>query len=159
MDDKLVIDASVAAKWFLNDEGDADLAIDILMSLLAGVMELHAPRVFVYDVCALIAKARAGSKPRISRPDGIEAIRKFLGIDVKLFDLTEPGAIRSFELASDSSKTFKDMTYLHLAEHLDCKFCTADTKVTVSVPRTYPLHRIVLLSSLRTTPPTASPPP
>ncbi len=36
---KMVIDSSVAAKWFLKDEVDTDLADDLLLSLLAGEIE------------------------------------------------------------------------------------------------------------------------
>lgn len=50
--ERLVIDASVAAKWFLKDviERDIDLADDILLACLADEVELHAPQILPYDL-------------------------------------------------------------------------------------------------------------
>ncbi len=43
MADRLVIDASVAAKGFLDDEQDVDLAEEILLEFLAGTIEFQRP--------------------------------------------------------------------------------------------------------------------
>ena len=45
MPERMVIDASVTAKWFLKDplETDTDLADEILIAMLAEDVELHAP--------------------------------------------------------------------------------------------------------------------
>ena len=45
MPDRLVIDASVVAKWFLSDEADKDAADKLLLLLLADEIEMSAPRV------------------------------------------------------------------------------------------------------------------
>jgi hypothetical protein len=46
MADRLVMDASVAAKWFLDDEHDVDLAEEILLEFLAraGACRNESPR-------------------------------------------------------------------------------------------------------------------
>ena len=56
MPNRLVIDTSVAVKWFLKDpiEDDTDLADDILVALLADDLELHAPRIFTYEVSGVV---------------------------------------------------------------------------------------------------------
>ena len=41
------------------------------------------------------------------------------------------------------------MTYLHLAERLDCKLCTADERAARSTDSRFPSDRIVLLSELK----------
>jgi predicted nucleic acid-binding protein len=45
--ERMVVDATVVGKWFLKDalETDTDVADEILIALLAGDLELHAPRI------------------------------------------------------------------------------------------------------------------
>jgi predicted nucleic acid-binding protein len=59
MAERFVIDASVAAKWFLKDsfEDHVELAEEVLIDALAGGVELHAPRLMSYEVCRLLWKA------------------------------------------------------------------------------------------------------
>jgi predicted nucleic acid-binding protein len=153
MAEKLVVDASVAAKWFLNDEKDVDLAEDILANFLAGDLELHAPRVFRYEVCSLIAKAcasRSSGVPRITKADGTEAVKTLFQLGIQFKELVEEAAVSALERCVDCSKTFKDMSYLHLAEEIDCKFCTADGRVKEGVPPSFPKDRVLILSECRT---------
>ncbi|QEH31972.1 hypothetical protein OJF2_04390 [Aquisphaera giovannonii] len=153
MADRLVIDASVAAKWFLDDEQDVDLAEEILLRFLQGSLELRAPRVFRYEVCALLAKA-CGSKTasgnrRLSKDDGQQAVKQLFQLGIPLSDETEAAAAATLEKCISFSKTFKDMSYLHLAIELDCLFCTADGRIRDSVPPAFPTSRVLLLSDLR----------
>jgi predicted nucleic acid-binding protein len=152
MADKLVIDASVAAKWFLDDESDVDLAEEILLAFLAGTLELHAPHNFTYEVCGLVSKASRRRPQRISKDDAIEAVRKLFQLAIKITDTTEQECITVMGVSADFSKTFYDMLYLNLAELLDCEWCTADDKVGQSSPATFPAKRVLLLSSRRTLP-------
>ncbi|WP_165227395.1 type II toxin-antitoxin system VapC family toxin [Aquisphaera insulae] len=153
MADRLVIDASVAAKWFLDDELDVDLAEEILLRFLQGSLDLHAPRIFRYEVRALLAKAcgsrKASGERRLSKEDGEEAVKKLFKLDIPLSDETEDGAASTLDMCVSFSKTFKDMSYLRLAIDLDCRFCTSDRRVRESVPATFPTDRVVLLSELR----------
>src|SRR4051794_11768963 len=116
MADKLVIDASVAAKWFLDDETDVDVAEDLLARFLAGDIELHAPRVFRYEVCALLAKAcgsrTASGDRRLTKSEGMEAVKDLFQIDIQFMELAEPAAVATLGMCVDYSKTFKDMSYL-----------------------------------------------
>jgi predicted nucleic acid-binding protein len=149
MADKLVVDASVAAKWFLDDEDDVDLAEDILAKFLADDLELHAPHVFCYEVCRLIAKACASRRsgvPRIAKADATEAVKTLFELDIQFKELVEEAAVAVLERSVDRSKTFKDMTYLYLAEEIDCKFCTADARVKEAVPPSFPKDRVLILS-------------
>ncbi len=68
MADRYVIDASVAAKWFLKDsfEDHVDLAEGILVDVLAGDIVLHAPRLMTYEVSRLLWKASGVSSNRVS---------------------------------------------------------------------------------------------
>jgi predicted nucleic acid-binding protein len=56
---KLVLDASVALKWFFGarpDERDANAASEILKAYAAGLHELLAPPHFQAEVCSVLAR-------------------------------------------------------------------------------------------------------
>jgi len=151
-----VIDASVAAKWFLKDaaEQDVDLAEHILAAFEAGYTELHAPRIFTYEVANLLAKACGTRGPVTRRPRKLkaEALRDLEVLFALPIGLPEPTcaeAQSALEGAVTWSKTLYDMAYLWLAEELDCQWCTVDDKVLVSSPALFPKERVLLLSSLR----------
>ena len=57
----LVIDASVALKWFLRDrpdEADADAALALLQAYARGEVALLQPPHFLAEVCAVLARTR-----------------------------------------------------------------------------------------------------
>ena len=56
----LVVDASVALKWFLqsrDNEADCDLALSILYGVADGQIQLIQPPHFIAEVAAELAKA------------------------------------------------------------------------------------------------------
>jgi predicted nucleic acid-binding protein len=156
MAERMVIDASVAAKWFLKDgvEQDVDLAEDILAALLAGDVELHAPRIFTYEVANLLAKA-CGARdpitrlPRKQQADALRDLEDLFSLPITIPAPTSDEAKSALEGAVRWSKTLYDMTYLLLAEELDCQWCTADDKILEALLATFPRQRVLLLSSLR----------
>jgi predicted nucleic acid-binding protein len=57
----VVVDASVAIKWFLAfrpDEGDADKALELLQRAAAGRLKLHQPPHFLAEVAAVLAREK-----------------------------------------------------------------------------------------------------
>jgi predicted nucleic acid-binding protein len=58
MPDRLVIDASVVAKWFLSDEADKDAADKLLLLLLADEIEMSAPRVLLNNDMTYVGLAQ-----------------------------------------------------------------------------------------------------
>jgi predicted nucleic acid-binding protein len=150
MADKLVIDASVAAKWFLNDEHDVDLAVKILAEFLAGTIELHAPQNFTNEVCGLVSRASRQVPQRISKDDAVEAVRELFRLDIQIAETNEQECVNAMNMSIDFSKTFYDMLYVNLAELLDCQWCTSDDKVRKSSPAAFPTTRVLPLSRRRT---------
>lgn len=155
MTERLVIDASVAAKWFLKDalEADVDLAEDILLALLAGDIELHAPRLISYEVCGLLAKACAhrgrGRASRLTKEKAVVCVREFFGLPIQIAEATAEEGMEALEMAVNYAKGHYDMTYIRLADKLDSKWCTADGKILQAVPGGFPSHRVLILSTLR----------
>ena len=157
MADRLVVDASVVAKWFLKDklEADVDLADGLLVALLAGDVDLHAPKTLRYEICGLLTKAcrvRVSStgKPRLSKIDAVEHVRDFLALPLQFHEPAAEEEVASVELAVDHARSYYDMTYLRLAMILGCKCCVADQRVLGGVGPTFPRQHVVTLAQLQT---------
>jgi len=79
----LVVDASVAVKWFLlskPDEDHADLALHILEQSVLGSVELVQPPHFFAEVAAVLARL----KPDVAEDDLFD----LLNIDHRIFDIS-----------------------------------------------------------------------
>ena len=147
---RFVVDASVAAKWLLEkDEPDVELAAQRHHMSVAGEVELHAPSVFSYEVGHLLVAATRRQPPRLQGDEAVECIRKLFSLPIRIHPPCEEEAAAAMTMAVRFFKSFYDMTYLHLAEKLDCKLCTADERAATSTDPDFPSHRIVLLSQLR----------
>lgn len=59
----LVLDASVALKWFFrsDDEVDADAALEILDALSAGAVQIYQPPHFVAEMAAVLAREKSAA--------------------------------------------------------------------------------------------------
>ena len=155
MVDRFVLDASVAAKWFLRDplEDHLEAASRVLLDLLDRTIELHAPRILSYEVGRLLWKAcmtPAARSVETTRLDA-EAARGFLET---LFDLplrfasaTVAEATGTLERSLRFRKNYYDMAYLGLAEKLDCRVLTADEKVVRSAPPDFPRERFLMVAN------------
>ncbi len=156
MAERYVVDASVAAKWFLKDsfEDHVDLAEEVLIDGLAGDIELHAPRIMSYEVCRLLWKAcltpSADKKSkRLDKDTACSCIETFFDLPVAPAEATAQEAIDSLGLGVQFWKNFYDMTYLRLAETLRCRVLTADEKLLRGVSPDFPLARFVPLTEYR----------
>ena len=151
-----VVDASVAAKWFLKDsfEDHVDLAEEVLVDFLAGDIELHAPRLMSYEVCRLLWKAciAEGAEQRSKRLDketALDCVETLFDLPLVFAEVSVQEAAESVDRGARYQKNFYDMTYLRLAEELKCRVVTADEKLLRSVPPDFPLARFVLLTDYR----------
>src|SRR5208283_1812193 len=106
MADQFVVDASVVAKWFLKDEleADVDLADGLLVALLAGDVDLHAPKTLRYEICGLLTKAcrvrvPSTGKPRLNKIDAVEHMRDFFALPVQFHEAEAEEEVASVELA------------------------------------------------------------
>jgi predicted nucleic acid-binding protein len=145
---QIVVDASVAAKWFLTDasEADTDLAEEVLLAILAGDLEAHGPGIFEHEVCGLLTKAIGSG--RLTKDVATDCATAFFEIPITAHPETEDQKLVAMELAADHSKTFYDMTYVRLANELACRWCTADRKFLKAVPVGLTAH-VEPLDSLR----------
>lgn len=114
---RVVVDASAALKWVLEEEGSPD-ALELL-----GRDVLHAPDFLLLEVANVLrTKVRRGA---LSRSDADAAFRTLAAVPMALTPLAELiRPARSLAFALDL--TVYDAVYAALAQQLDCPLATAD---------------------------------
>ena len=130
-----VIDASVAVKWYLPDEHDADLAVAILADFREGRTALVAPGHFRYEVPSAIRNALRTN--RLTPSEGGRAIAAFFAAQVPTVDdnaLIEAG----YDQARRFGCSLYDGLYLALAENIGCPFIHADRRLRNTLGTRFP---------------------
>lgn len=130
-----VVDASVAAKWFLPDEPDVTAAVTVLADFRAGRTALVTPGHLRYEVPSAI---RAGYRTkRLTLEGSRAAISRFLSLQVPTIDdasMIEAGYEHSLRFGC----SLYDGVYLALAESLDCPFVFADRRLRNGLGEEFP---------------------
>ena len=117
----LVVDASVAAKWLVEEEHT-----DAALSLLHPHHQLHAPDFFLLEmdnvICTWLRRhliaSRLGGEMRT-------ALRR---ISVGLHPFVE-SLDSAYAIAADTGRSVYDALYVALAISLDCRVVTADRRL------------------------------
>ena len=124
----LVVDASVAVKWYLPDEDDADKSGALLGQFRQGEIELVAPEQIRYEVASAITVATRGRAPRLTLEQGRRAIEEFLALGL---ETVRGGRIvrLAYGLAHEHDCAFYDALYLALAQELGVPLITADGRL------------------------------
>lgn len=127
----LVIDASVAVKWVVEEEGTQQALA------LRGQTKLIAPELWVAE-CANILWKKIQRK-ELSQKEGLLAARLIQGADVELFPMRSllDAATR---MATELEHPAYDCIYLALAEDNDCQFVTTDERFLRKLGQTRWLH-------------------
>lgn len=114
---RVVVDASAALKWVLEEEGSPD-ALELL-----GRDVLHAPDFLLLEVANVLwAKARRGALARSEADAAFQALAAVPLVLTPLAELTRPARTLAFAL----DLTVYDAVYAALAQQLDCPLATAD---------------------------------
>jgi predicted nucleic acid-binding protein len=134
----VVVDASVAAKWFLPENGEAlmDQAAALLDQYDRREIQFVVPDLFYVEIASAIWKAvRVG---RVSRAFGDQALvlltqREFATIpSLKLLD----GA---FQIAAEYGRTVYESLYVALAVQTKSQLITADERLANSLAAHFPV--------------------
>jgi len=137
----VVVDASVAAKWFLPED-----AVEQAQRLLDGRHMLLAPDLLWTELANVAWKyARKGVLTRI------EAER--LVIQALMFPVEthpcQPLLLDAMRLAIEHDRTVYDCLYIALAVRESATFVTEDAKLVRALAGSMSSHRIMLLTDLR----------
>jgi predicted nucleic acid-binding protein len=122
-----VVDASVAAKWYLRDEPDVDRALLLLMRFGRGKSRLVAPEAIRLEVASFITVATRGREPRLTPAQGRAALDALSVLRIET--VASHALIRpAYELVLRY-----DAVYLALAQHLGLPFITADRRLYLKI--------------------------
>ena len=136
-----VVDASIAAKWFLN-ESHSDEACLVLHS----GHELHAPDFFLLEMDNLLAKhVRRGSIASKDAADIRDALRRF---DISYHSFA-PLLDDTYELADAIRQSPYDCLYVVLAVLLNGRLVTADRRLCQVLARTRLAEHVLWVEELR----------
>ena len=134
----VVVDVSVAVKWFLPENGEALVAeaAALLDRYDRKEIQFVVPDLFYVEIASAIWKAvRVG---RVSRAFGDQALvlltqREFTTVpSMKLLD----GA---FQIAADYGRTFYDSLYVALAVQIESQLITADERLAHALASHFPV--------------------
>jgi predicted nucleic acid-binding protein len=126
--DALVVDASVAAKWHLQDEDHVEQATLLLERFGRGELELLAPTQIRYEVPSTFTAATLGQNSRLAAPQARAAIEEFLELAITVVD-DDQLVLSAFDLTQQSNCALYDALYVALSQRLDIPFITADNRL------------------------------
>lgn len=116
----LVLDASVASKWF-NFEELSERAVEFKEVFVEGELQLAAPMHILYEVGNSIWK-----NPQLADRDAGDAIVSLTRLGLELLEPTMKRSACAMEIARTKRTTFYDAAYLQAAEELNRALLTAD---------------------------------
>jgi predicted nucleic acid-binding protein len=134
-----VLDASVAAKWFLPAGGEPlrEEALALLERFAAGRTALRVPGLFWAEFGNILWKACR--QERMTRKAAEEAIAALRGVRIA----TTPSAdllAESFALAAATGRTVYDCMYVALAVGSGSPLITADEKLANALAARFPVR-------------------
>lgn len=135
----LVLDASVAVKWFIEEE-DTDKALLIRKRYIERALELIAPDLVIYEIVNAMAEYSGMSDRHLE-----ENIQSLFGLEL---DFVAPSSDLIAKIASSARKlriSTYDSSYLSMADYMGTYVVTADRELH---RRTKGLKRTLLLSEL-----------
>jgi predicted nucleic acid-binding protein len=126
---EIVLDASVAVKWFSEEEW-TDLAVGLRNEHLAGRLVLVAPDLLIYEVSNALRH-----NPGFAAADVQSAVRDLFDLGLDLVPPSEEIFERAAALAFKHKITIYDACYLALAELMGLEFVTGDGKLYRRIKR------------------------
>jgi len=123
---RFVVDASVATKWYLRDEEYMDKAASLLLDFAQGKNYLLAPSFIQYELANAINVARR--RGRLADEVARESAEDFFSLGLHLADGSDL-ILSAFDFSSQLGIALYDALYLTLAENLSLPFITADKEL------------------------------
>jgi predicted nucleic acid-binding protein len=135
----LVLDASTAAKWFL-DEEDSDRALRVRDAHIDGSIKLTAPDLIVYEIANAL-----NYNSKVSDAQLAAQVQDFSDYDLDLVPPSAEYATRTVKIARELSVSVYDASYIALSDIIATNLITADKKLhqrIVKKRQSYLLHEM-----------------
>lgn len=120
---ELVIDASVAVKWFIKEDGDIK-AKRLLRSVKSGLLSPYVPQIFFFEVGNIISLHTELTLSTVNR-----FLESLFSLGLKTENVTRGYLGRVTEVSRHYNITAYDAAYVALAQLLGLTFLTADQKL------------------------------
>lgn len=137
MNRKVVIDASVSASWFLQDEFNQKTDA-LLKEIIHGRIALFQPVLWKYEVVNVLRTAILHK--RIAKDKARLAVSTINSIKVEYLLPGNEDMISLMKIADENSLTAYDASYLHVAETISGELFTSD-KDLLKLKNKYPFIR------------------
>jgi predicted nucleic acid-binding protein len=140
----LVLDASVAAKWFLPRAGEplVDEALALLRRHADGEIELIVPDLFWAEFGNILWKAvRMGRLLQKSATGALTDMRRYGLLTVSGFDLADD----ALAIALSTGRTVHDAMYVALAVQRQASVVTADERLVNALATHWPVKWLGIL--------------
>jgi predicted nucleic acid-binding protein len=129
---RAVLDASVALKWYLADEGDGQKAIGLLDDYVGRRLEIIVPSLLAYELTnGLVIAQRKG---RIEEEMIQKAVEGFIDLEIAVRSLAEFYP-RVLHYCMTYHRSVYDASYLALAEAEGIALITADERLYNAVKK------------------------
>ncbi len=130
----VVVDASVAVKWF-NAEEFSDQAVALRDDHVSGEIVLAAPTLLVWEVCNALRHSQEIGSGEVRR-----AFSDLLDIQVVLWGPDPDWAVGAVDEAFERGITLYDSSYLALASYLRAPLYSADERLLSKVDEDWARH-------------------
>lgn len=127
----VIVDTSVAIKWFFDEEGSRE-ARTLLREEVLG-----APDLLHYEFCNFLA-----CRDFVSEQESSRFLDQLYALPVQMFLLPQKGFQRAVGLAKRFRISFYDASFVALAESLETRLVTADKKLALKVKPLSFIHLI-----------------
>jgi predicted nucleic acid-binding protein len=149
---QVVVDSSVAIKWFATEVQTPD-ALQFLAAWKGRQIECSVPDLVFAELANILWKKR-----RQGTMTEVEAAIHLQAFLVMPFDITPTRYLteEALQIAMKYDRTAYDSTYLALAKRLNCPFVTADDRLVNAVAPH--ISNVIKLSNWKASPPTSASP-
>lgn len=141
----VVVDASVALKWFLKNEKDRDKARLLLRQFADGKIKFIMPTLWLYEIANAFKSTI--SQKMISKVTAKRYLKQVKDLDIVSVDF-ESIVDAAFNLSTKLDISIYDAAYVALSKSQNLPFYSADQKLLDKIPESF--RKVYSLAELDT---------